>query len=54
MLEAERAMKDVLGRHTLADVAQRVAAKAPVKFMRDASAWFGERHAAKQRKRAKI
>ncbi len=43
MLEAEQSMKRSLARHTLADIAQRVADKAPIAFVRDATAWFSDR-----------
>jgi Rrf2 family protein len=52
MLEAEKKMKQVLAMHTLADLNQRVAAKAPQKFIHHANAWFVERKSSRQRGRA--
>jgi Rrf2 family protein len=52
MLEAEKKMKQVLASHTLADLSQRVAAKAPQKFIHHANAWFVERKSSRQRSRA--
>lgn len=46
MLEAEAAMKSVLVGHSLADLSQRVAAKAPASFGTEISNWLSERSAA--------
>jgi Rrf2 family protein len=45
MVEAEEAMKQTLATHTLADLAQRFADKAPQTFFLDADAWFRTRRA---------
>ncbi|MGE0485675.1 MAG: Rrf2 family transcriptional regulator [Gammaproteobacteria bacterium] len=49
MLEAERAMRDALAAHSLADVAGRVARKAPASFEAEVRTWFDRRHAARPR-----
>lgn len=49
MLEAEDKMKRSLASHTLAELAARVADKAPRKFALDVSAWFASRRSGKSR-----
>lgn len=49
MIEAEARMKQTLASHTLADLAARVARKAPKAFSADVAAWFGTRRAPKSR-----
>ena len=52
MLQAERQMKESLASHTLADVSQRVARKAPKHFLTEVNAWFDDRKALKSRRRS--
>jgi Rrf2 family protein len=48
MLEAEKQMKESLAGHTLADLARRVARKAPKSFAIDVETWLGARKAARR------
>jgi Rrf2 family protein len=50
MLQAERAMRDTLGSHSLADVGQAVAGKAPADFPSEVQAWLGDRRSNRGRK----
>ena len=43
MLEAEQSMRQVLARHTLADIGNRVAAKAPPGFGTEVITWLDQR-----------
>ena len=52
MREAEAQMKQSLARHTLADLAARVARKAPKTFPIDVAGWFEGRKAAKSRRQS--
>lgn len=45
MLEAEAGMRSVLARHSLADISERVAAKAPASFGTEITNWLSERPA---------
>lgn len=47
MLQAERAMRDTLAGHSLADAARGVARKAPAAFAGDVRGWLEGRHAAR-------
>lgn len=49
MLEAEAQMKQTLAGHTLADLSQRVARKAPKAFPMEVSTWFENRRTSKSR-----
>ena len=43
MLQAEQRMRQTLGEHTLADLAQRVVRKAPKSFSMEVQGWFSSR-----------
>ena len=51
MLKAEAAMRQSLAQHTLADVAQSVARKAPASFTHELHDWTDRRIAARTRQR---
>jgi DNA-binding IscR family transcriptional regulator len=44
MIQAEKAMRDVLAAQTLSEVSQRFNRKAPDSFAADLQGWFGDRH----------
>ncbi|MBO9726542.1 MAG: Rrf2 family transcriptional regulator [Novosphingobium sp.] len=44
MIQAEKAMRDVLATQTLAAVSQRFSRKIPATYMADLREWFGDRH----------
>ena len=48
MLEAEASMRTALASHTLASISAHLAAKAPVTFSADVSAWLAQRPAARR------
>lgn len=51
MLKAEKAYRDSLAAHSLADVARTVAGKAPAGFAGELQAWLQGRHVARSRRR---
>lgn len=52
MLEAENQMRKVLASHSLADIAARLAGKAPKAFPREVTAWFDARRTGRARSAA--
>lgn len=54
MLQAEGRMRDVLAKHSLADLTERVAAKAPSGFFVDISDWLEQRPAQRRLGRKRI
>jgi Rrf2 family protein len=50
MLKAEKAMRDALASHSLADIAQTVARKAPASFPAQVSDWFEDRLSVRTRR----
>jgi hypothetical protein len=49
MLEAEARMRAVLASHSLADLTERVTAKAPSSYAIDIENWLGDRSASRRR-----
>jgi DNA-binding IscR family transcriptional regulator len=54
MLQAEKRMREYLASQSLAEIAGRMAAKAPRTFGPQVVKWFGERGANRRREKGKV